>query len=104
MGTRSGQQIVQESFGDSQQLVRDHEIDSSGEAIEVAKARLEAAGMGYIVGQGSCIGNPDLRSRNMIELKGLGKRFSGLYYVTSTTHTINSSGYLTNFNVQRNAR
>ena len=32
---------------------------------------------------------------------GLGARFSGTYFVTDSTHTINDSGYITKFNARR---
>ena len=32
---------------------------------------------------------------------GVGARFSGLYFVTDTTHTIGNNGYLTKFNARR---
>jgi len=35
-----------------------------------------------------------------IELSGLGERFSGIYYVTDVTHTVDSSGYTTSFTVR----
>lgn len=104
LGDRTGQQVVQQAFGDSHLLVEDHDVASPQEATEMARARLEAEGMRYIVGEGACVGNPELRSRTVIELRGLGERFSGLYYVTSTTHRINGSGYLTDFSVERNGR
>jgi hypothetical protein len=40
----------------------------------------------------------------VIELIGLGRGFSGRYYVTSTTHSVNTSGYQTNFEVKRNGK
>jgi hypothetical protein len=43
-------------------------------------------------------------ARTVIELKGLGQRFSGIYYVTSATHTINAGGYRTTFVAKRNGR
>ena len=66
--------------------------------------QLERQAMSYITGRGSCNGNPDLMARMVIELKGLGRRFSGKYYITSATHTISTSGYRTDFEVKRNAR
>jgi phage protein D len=36
-----------------------------------------------------------------LELKGLGKRFSGEYYVKKVEHTLGSNGYLTQFDVRR---
>lgn len=104
MGEQTGQQIVQQRCGENEILYEDHDIDSPEEANEIAQAQFEASGMKYMTGRGSCIGNPELRARKVVELKGLGKKFSGIYYVTSTTHAIGSSGYTTNFQVQRNAR
>ena len=49
------------------------------------------------------IGDATIRSGSVIELKGLGARFSGLYYVTSTTHVVAHTGYTTRFAAVRNA-
>jgi uncharacterized protein len=46
---------------------------------------------------GTTIGLPQLRAGSKFELKGLGTRLSGMYFVTSTTHTLNNSGYVTRF-------
>jgi phage protein D len=104
MGEQTGQQVAQEVFGERHVLVNDHNVASQQEANEIARAQLEAQGMEYITGRGSCVGNPELTSRTVVELTGLGRRFSGIYYVTSTTHNIGSGGYLTDFEVKRNAR
>ncbi|MBW2121336.1 MAG: phage late control D family protein [Deltaproteobacteria bacterium] len=104
MGTETGQQIARSVFGDHHLLVEDHNITTSQEANEVARARLETQAMNFITGSGSCIGNPRLRARMVLALKGLGKRFSGNYYVTAATHTIDGGGYRTDFQVKRNAR
>jgi phage protein D len=47
------------------------------------------------------IGLPDLRAGRQVLIKGVGARFSGLYFVTDTTHTIGNNGYLTKFNARR---
>jgi len=39
----------------------------------------------FVTGSGSSIGLPDLRAGRVIELQGLGLRFSGLYYITQAT-------------------
>jgi hypothetical protein len=45
-----------------------------------------------------------LRAGNTIDLRGLGSRFSGLYYVTRTEHRLAPDiGYVTRFDVRRNA-
>lgn len=104
MGTETGPQIAQRTFGDHNVLIEDHNIASVEEANEVALSQLETRALNFITGKGSCSGNPAIRARMVIELKGIGRRFSGSYYVTSATHTINSSGYRTDFGIKRNGR
>jgi phage protein D len=50
---------------------------------------------------GTIIGLPDLRAGRRVRIKGVGSRFSGTYFVTETTHTINDSGYITRFKARR---
>jgi phage protein D len=59
----------------------------------------------FISGEGVCsVGHPDLRAGTVIKIAGAGRRFSGPYYLTSTTHTITAKqGYRTTFTVRRNA-
>ncbi len=104
MGDETGSQIAQTLFGENHQVLDDHNVASAQEANDVARAQLEGQGLDFITGRGACAGNPSLLSRQVIELKGLGRRFSGHYYVTSTTHTIDSGGYRTEFEAKRNAR
>jgi phage protein D len=60
--------------------------------------------LGFITGEGVAIGNTDLRAGTVVKFAGLGQRFSGSYYVTSTVHTYSPSrGYRTEFSVRRNA-
>ncbi len=50
-----------------------------------------------LTGNGSTIGNPQIKPGKIINLVGLGSQFSGLYRVTSATHTFDGSGYRTSF-------
>ena len=50
-----------------------------------------------LTGSGSCIGDPRIIGSRIVELKGLGGQFSGLYRVTSATHTFDGGGYRTSF-------
>lgn len=47
------------------------------------------------------VGLPDLRAGRRVRIKGVGQHFSGTYFVTDTTHTINDQGYTTQFNARR---
>jgi hypothetical protein len=104
LGSQTGGEIAQGISDDNRVLLEEHSLSSVQEANDLALAHLETQAMEFIFGRGSCIGNHELSSRQVVELIGLGKRFSGRYYVTSTTHTIDSSGYRTDFEVRRNAR
>lgn len=70
---------------------------------EVAAARLEEASSMYVVASVKTVGIPEIVPGVCIKLDGLGKKFSEKYYVFSTTHTINSSGYKIDFKARRNA-
>jgi phage protein D len=74
--------------------VRDHL-----EGAALAKAILQQLLEGLYEGSGSCIGMPELRAGDMIEIRGLGKRFSGKYRLRRVTHTIDDGGYRTTFEV-----
>ena len=52
-----------------------------------------------LTGSGSCVGDPRIRANEIIRLEGLGQDFSGDYRVKSATHSIDSGGYRTNFQV-----
>ena len=76
---------------------------SDGEALQIAKGKFNDMTAEYIKGEGTAIGDTGIRSGTVIQLNGLGDRFSGLYYVTSSTHVVGQSGYTTRFTVIRNA-
>lgn len=54
-----------------------------------------------LTGSGSCVGNPKIKASEVIRLEGLGDQFSGLYRVTSATHTFDAGGYRTSFQVRK---
>jgi phage protein D len=54
-----------------------------------------------LTGSGSCIGNPRLKASKVVDLQGLGSQFSGLYRLTTVTHTFDSSGYRSTFQARK---
>jgi phage protein D len=54
-----------------------------------------------LTGSGSTVGDPRIRAGTVLRLAGLGERFGGLYRVTSATHTIDTGGYRTRFDVRK---
>jgi phage protein D len=79
-------------------------VMSQAEADQMAKALLQNTTLSLVTGGGSCIGRTDLRPGKVIVIEGVGKMFSGKYYVTQATHSYSpQGGYRTSFSVQRNA-
>lgn len=78
-------------------------VNSQEHADAIAKAELIKASDTLIEGEVECVGLPQIRTGVSIMLDKMGKRFSGKYYVTETTHTINSSGYRIRFSVKSNS-
>jgi phage protein D len=54
-----------------------------------------------LTGSGSAVGNLDIKAGRVIDLHGLGEQFSGLYRITSATHTIDGGGFKTSFDVRK---
>lgn len=54
-----------------------------------------------LTGSGSVIGEPRLRPGAVLRLEGLGRQFGGLYRVTAATHSLDSGGYRTSFEVRK---
>lgn len=104
LGAKTGPQFVKAGGREKKVLLDEHDLANQQEANAIALAHLEGAALEFISGRGATIGNPALRARRVIALKGLGQRFSGNYYVVATTHTISASGYRTDFEVKRNGR
>jgi phage protein D len=89
------------AFKDRQEIKTDLPVESEAEARELATRRLEQIAKQMITGSGSTVGLPDLRAGSVVFIEGLDDLFSGRYFVTATTHTINESGYITQFECRR---
>jgi phage protein D len=81
--------------------VVDEPVFTQKQADERARGILLDRSKELVKASGTCIGLPDLRAGQRVRIAGLGVRFSGEYFVTETTHTINDSGYITRFNARR---
>ncbi len=103
-GQKSGGKIAQSAFGESVELMSDIPVLTQAEADQLAKAKLNNLALGLITGEGVCYGRTDLRAGKVIKIEGVGKRFSGQYYVTRVSHRYTQQqGYQTHFAVRRNA-
>jgi phage protein D len=74
---------------------------SSKTAPRVLLSKLLAKLNNRLTGSGRCVGDPRIQAGTLTRLEGVGKQFGGLYRVTSATHTIDSGGYQTSFELRK---
>jgi uncharacterized protein len=91
---------LQEGFDKHEEIVVDKPFRDEKEARTWGLALLKENVKNFVTGHGSSIGLPDLRAGSSIQILGLGITFEGQYFIKSTTHTINSSGYITTFDAR----
>ena len=84
-----------------EERVVDEPVFTQKGADERARAILLERSKDLVKASGTCVGLPGLRAGQRVKIAGLGARFSGEYFITDTTHTINDSGYITKFNGRR---
>jgi phage protein D len=101
VGAAGGQPAIDQSFNQRKEIVATKPIESDAEAKTLALRTLEENAKDMIKASGSIVGLPDLRAGTVVHIDGLGKRFSGRYFVTSSTHTIGDGGYTTQFECRR---
>jgi phage protein D len=101
VGEAGGQAQIEKSFADREEVITDRPVHSVEEAKTLAVETLEAIAKDMVKGTGATVGLPDLRAGCVVQIDGIGKRFSGRYFVTGTTHAIGDSGYTTQFECRR---
>jgi phage protein D len=101
VGDKGNESDIQKAFNERQEIISDHPVQTKTEADTLARQTLERNAKDMIQGSGSTVGVPALRAGTIIFIEKLGERFSGRYFVTSTTHTIGDGGYTTQFNCRR---
>ena len=100
---KKGTEVVQESLN----IPIVHEVrvpvKTQEEADKMAKSILNELSLMYLKGKGTSIGIPDIKPGIVIELKGLGEKFSGKYYVEKVVHRFGDNGFNTKFEVRGNS-
>jgi phage protein D len=97
-GTKGGA-VAKAAFNvDAKILVADRPIRIQAVAEKLAQATLDRREGRFVEAEGTTRGIPGLVAGVTLQLKQLGKRFSGKYFVTSSTHTYSAhEGYVTRF-------
>ncbi len=98
-----GTAVVQESL----RIPVSHEIripvEKQEEAEELAKSILNELSLNYLKGNCTTVGLPDIKPGIVIELKGLGSKFSRKYYVEKVIHKFGDNGFTTKMEVRGNS-
>lgn len=82
---------------DRKEVIGNRAVRDRQEARDLARATLARINSELVKANGSVVGLPSLRAGSDLAIDGLGLRFNGRYFVTATTHTIGTSGYVTQF-------
>jgi hypothetical protein len=101
-GRKSGGEAVAATQGDVVKHIW-KPVSTQKEADALAKSVLEKTALGYVTGSAESLGIPEIMPGKNIQLSGLGKKFSKIYYIEKVTHTISTSGYKTTFDVTENS-
>ena len=100
-GGLTGPAAATEALGAREDTVIDAPVASVEEARELAAALLRERAYQFITGTGRIAGLAELHPRDVLEIHGIGLRFSGNYYVTRVEHTLSASGFFTGFGARR---
>jgi len=84
-----------------QEIVVTEPVFTPRQARERALAILNERQHDFVKCEATTVGLPDLRAGLKVDIQDVGARFSGEYFITETTHTINNNGYTTQFKAQR---
>ncbi len=97
---RAGGQAAKRAFNvDSKEIVVDRPVATQSEADALAQSVCDEIGNAFIQAEGTCYGNPAVHAGAVVELKGVGQRFSGRYRITHALHRYDDRGYTTRFTI-----
>jgi phage protein D len=96
----TGPQVLEKLIR-KEEVTVDQPVETQEEAKKLAISLLQERAYEFVTATVQTIGIPNLRPGDNVWLKNLGRRFSGSYYVTKAVHTINNSGFVTEFDGRR---
>lgn len=101
-GDRLGAAVAAGVFGLARSLTMDSPIASQDEAERLAQAEFNQRARDFIRGEAVCPGIAEMKTGDLVELRGIGRRFAGRYRITRTTHIIDDKGFRTHASFERN--
>ncbi len=99
------EEIAREVFGSGKLIIVDQPVATQAEADILAEARMDELSGAFVSAEGIAFREPRIRAGSEVQLKGMGRRFSGVYLVTNAQHTFSAGGGLeTKFEVRGTRR
>lgn len=98
---RPGGDPFHDAFKDRKEVISDRPPKDLADAKARAETAMTRIRQDYITATGSTVGLPELRTGTLVDIDGVGERFSGKYFITSTTHTLGDGGYQTSFDARK---
>lgn len=104
--TGEGSYVAQESgqivpdYGRSEGF---HVEPAQEPAQDAAEGQFRAAELGQVEASALTIGIPTLKAKQNVEIKGVGEKFTGVYYLQSVRHVIGGEGYSCELKLKKNA-
>jgi phage protein D len=99
-GNNKGSNTASKFPVNSKLTVVDRPVFKQKHADQIAQALCDELGGEYVYGDAHGEGNPEIRSGKIVQLNGMGDRFSGKYYITETRHLYSARVYKTDFSVR----
>jgi uncharacterized protein involved in type VI secretion and phage assembly len=96
---RTGGDLAQGAFGAAEAVVTDRPVFIADEATALATGLSYDISRECIQAEGACQGDPRIKAGRTVTIRGVGRRFSGRYFITSATHVYSQSGYETTFSI-----
>jgi phage protein D len=97
---RPGADIAKDAWGEAKVAVVNTPVQSQAEADTLAQATLDELASAFVEADGACDANPNIKPGGQVQIEGVGRRFSGTYYVTQVVHAWNrDAGLSTHFTV-----
>lgn len=102
-GTPAADVVSQAFGGDRGVTVVDEPVESQSEADALAQALFDTRNGDLVRAGGTAVGLADLAPGITVQVLGVGRRFSGPYYLTSVRHAVTLRGFTSSFEARRAA-
>jgi hypothetical protein len=95
-----GRDLLGKIYAGTEKLIVSRPVKTQEEAQALAQAIHDEMSGDFIQAEGQSDGDPRIQSGKLVEVSGLGERFSGKYFVTLSVHRYDlANGYKTSFTI-----